>query len=154
MTTRHTKAASATAAIDETPWYDLIDDPEPPEDAMQQADTILYVMSILQARYGNDPNTLRSEQSNVVYDSEIRGSVVAPDGYVVVGVDARAIERDRRSYRIDEWGEPPAFVLEVASESTAARDLTEKREIYARMGAAGILASGQENRILRRTARR
>ena len=135
MTTQHTKAASATAAVDETPWYDLIDDPEPPEDAMQQADTILYVMSILQARYGNDPNTLRSEQSNVVYDSEIRGSVVAPDGYVVFGVDARAIERDRRSYRIDEWGEPPAFVLEVASESTATRDLTEKREIYARMGA-------------------
>ena len=136
MITQHTKAASATtAAVDETPWYDLIDDPEPPEDAMQQADTIFYVMSILQARYGNDPNTLWSEQSNIVYDSEIRGSVVAPDGYVVFGVDARAIRRDRRSYRIDEWGEPPAFVLEVASESTATRDLTEKREIYARMGA-------------------
>ena len=29
----------------------------------------------------------------------------------------------------------PAFVLEVASPSTATRDLTEKREIYARMGA-------------------
>ena len=32
-------------------------------------------------------------------------------------------------------GRSPAFVLEVASESTAARDLGEKREIYARMGA-------------------
>ena len=50
-------------------------------------------------------------------------------------MDAEAIERDRRIYHIDEWGEPPAFVLEAASESTAARDLTEKREIYARMGA-------------------
>ena len=29
----------------------------------------------------------------------------------------------------------PAFVLEVASESTAHRDLTEKRALYARMGA-------------------
>ena len=135
MTTRHTKAASATAAIDETPWYDLIDDPEPPEDAMQQVDTILYVMSILQARYGSDPNTLWSRRTNIVYDSAIRGSVVAPDGYVVFGVDARAIERDCRNYRIDEWGEPPAFVMEVATESTATRDLTEKREIYARMGA-------------------
>ncbi len=135
MTTRHTKAASATAAVDETPWYDLIDDPEPPEDAMQQADTILYVMSILQARYGSDPNTLWSRRTNIVYDSAIRGSVVAPDGYVVFGVDAMAIERDCRNYRIDEWGEPPAFVMEVATESTATRDLTEKREIYARMGA-------------------
>ena len=135
MTTRHTKAASAIAAVDETPWYDLIDDPEPPEDAMQQVDTILYVMSILQARYGSDPNTLWSRRTNIVYDSAIRGSVVAPDGYVVFGVDARAIRRDCRNYRIDEWGEPPAFVMEVATESTATRDLTEKREIYARMGA-------------------
>jgi hypothetical protein len=54
---------------------------------------------------------------------------------VVFGVDARTIEFERRSYRIDEWGPPPAFVLEVASESTASRDLREKREIYARMGA-------------------
>ena len=32
-------------------------------------------------------------------------------------------------------GLPPAFVLEVASESTAGRDLGVKRDIYARMGA-------------------
>ncbi len=135
MTTRQTKASPTIAAVDETPWYDLIDDPEPPEDAMQQADAIHYVMSIIRARYESDPNTLCSEQTNIIYDSQIRGSFVAPDGYVVFGVHAEAIERDRRIYHIDEWGEPPAFVLEAASESTAARDLTEKREIYARMGA-------------------
>ena len=137
MTTAGSKSpptASATAAVD-TPWYELINDaPEPPEDAMQQADTILYVMSILKARYENDPTTLWSNQTNVIYDSAVPGSVIVPDGYIVFDVPARFIETERRSYRIDEWGKPPDFVLEVASESTARRDLTEKREIYARMG--------------------
>ena len=119
----------------ELPWYDLIDDPEPPEDAMQQFSTIFQVMEILKSRYENDPTVLWSEQTNIVYDSNVPGSFVAPDGYVVFGVDAETIELERRSYRIDEWGQPPAFVLEVASESTANRDLEEKREIYARMHA-------------------
>ena len=139
MTTTGAKDAPATAApsvdVEETPWYDLIDDPEPPEDGMQQFRTIHVVMSVLLARYENDPDTLVAEQSNLVYDSAVQGSVVAPDAFVVFGVDAESIERDRRSYRIDEWGPPPAFVLEVASESTAPRDIGAKRDIYARMGA-------------------
>ena len=122
------------AAVDR-PWYDLIGDPEQPEDAMQQDDTIHDVMSVLKARYENDADVLWSNQTNVIYDSAVPGSVVAPDGYIVFGVDANAIKRDRRSYRIDEWGVAPGFVLEVASESTASRDLGEKREIYAGMGA-------------------
>ena len=140
MTTARTTAPPASSATDaaEIPWYELINDaPEPPEDAMQQEDTILEVMSILKARYENVPGALWLSQSNVIYDSDVPGSVVSPDGVVVLGLktDARTIKRVRRSYRIDEWGQPPAFVLEVASESTAERDLGEKRVIYARMGA-------------------
>ena len=119
----------------ETPWYDLIDDPVPPEDAMQQDDTLYYIMSGIRARYENDPTVLVSDETNLVYDSARPGSVVAPDGYVVFGVDVGTIKRDRRSYRIQEWGPSPAFVLEAASESTASNDLGRKREIYASMGA-------------------
>ncbi len=135
MTTTGAKASSAPAAVETRPWYDLIDDPEPPEDAMQQFTTIYVVFSALMTRYENDPNTLVANQSNLVYNSAVRGSFVAPDIFVVFGVDAELVERDRRSYRIDEWGPPPAFVLEAASESTAARDIGVKREIYAGMGA-------------------
>ena len=139
MTTARTKAPPAPLtddAVEEIPWYELINDaPEPPEDAMQQADIILYIMSTLLARYRNDRSVLVSNMTNVIYDSEVPGSVVVPDGYIVFGVDAQTIETYRRSYRIDEWGVAPAFVLEVASESTAHRDLGEKRELYARMGA-------------------
>ena len=132
-----TAQATATATAEEIPWYELISDvPEPPEDAMQQEQTILEVMSVLQARYDNVPGALWCSQSNVIYDSAVPGSVLAPDGCVVFGLetDAKAIKRARRSYRIDEWGATPAFVLEVGSPSTAPRDLGEKRAIYARIG--------------------
>ena len=83
MTSARANATAKSArppVADETPWYDLISEvPEPPEDAMQQADTILEVMSILRARYEDDPTTLVSGQSNVIYDSNTPGSVVEPD---------------------------------------------------------------------------
>lgn len=121
---------------DEVPWYELINDaPEPPEDAMQQASTISYITGILHERYSNCPTVLVSEQTNVIYDSAVPGSVIVPDFYVIFGVDAVTIETYRRSYRIDEWGVPPTFVLEVASASTVQRDLSVKRELYAQMGA-------------------
>ena len=134
MTTASGKT-SPPAAAETRPWYDLIDDPAPPEDAMQQDDTIMMIKSILWTRYASDPSILVAGPTNIVYDSNIRSSFIAPDFYVVFGVDTKTIKRDRRSYRIDEWGVPPAFVAEVASESTASRDLGAKRDIYANMGA-------------------
>ncbi len=129
--------AVAEADVDEVPWYDLIDDvPEPPEDGMQQYDTIIYILAILGARYAGEPNILVAGSAVfIVYDSATPGSVIAPDAFVVFGVPERLIKRIRRLYRIEEWGPPPAFVLEVGSDSTAARDMREKRDIYARMGA-------------------
>ena len=135
MATVNRNEASAAQAGAKAPWYDLIDDPVPPEDAMQQDDTLHYIMSGIRARYEDDPTVLVSDETNLIYDSARPGSVVVPDGYVVFGVDARTIKRGRRSYRIEEWGQPPAFVLEAASESTASNDLGRKREIYAAMGA-------------------
>ena len=139
MTTARTKAPPASSATDaaEIPWYDLIPEvPEPPEDGMQQDDVITLIKAILMALFADDPSALVMGPSvNLIYDSEIPGSFIVPDICVIRGVDAKTIRRDRRSYRIDEWGQTPLLVLEVASESTAARDLVEKREIYARMGA-------------------
>ncbi len=117
-------------------WYDLIPEvPELPEDALQQDDTIMHLFSVLTARYSDNAYVLVSGQTNVIYNSAVPGSFVSPDCYVVFGVDVDLIRRERRSYRIDEWGVAPAFVAEVASASTAGRDLGDKRRIYARMGA-------------------
>ena len=53
MTTANQKAPPESAV--EPSWYDLIDDPEPPEDAMRQASTIFNVMAILKARMSTIP---------------------------------------------------------------------------------------------------
>ena len=137
MTTPQSVKKPPAQEGDERPWYDLTSEvPEIPEDAMEQEDEVNYVRTILGVRYEDDPTVLvAGPLANLIYDSAVPGSVVAPNCFVVFGVDARWIKLNRRSYRIDEWGVTPSFVLEVASESTAPRDLREKRRIYARMGA-------------------
>ena len=139
MTTARTEALPAYSATDadEIPWYDLIPEvPELPEDAMQQDDVVTLVKAILMARYADDPTALiMGPAVNLVYDSAVPGSFIVPDCFVVFGVDVQTIRHARRSYRMDEWGRTPAFVLEVGSPSTASRDLGVKREIYALMGA-------------------
>lgn len=133
MTSPNQQSSSPSAT--EIPWYDLLPDPELPEDSMQQEDTIVQVMSMLKARYEDDPTVLCVAVTDIIYDSNVRGSVVAPDGFIVFGVeDSKHIRQIRNSYRIEEWGQTPAFVLEVASGSTAPRDLGPKRELYARIG--------------------
>ena len=140
MTTARAKsppASSSPTDAAEIPWYELIPEvPEPPEDGMQQDDVITLIKAILMALFADDPSALVFGPSvNLIYDSAVPGSFIVPDCCVVLGVDAETIRRDRRSYRIDEWGQKPVFALEVASESTAPRDLIEKRKIYALMGA-------------------
>ena len=122
--------------VDERPWYDLIDDEaEPPEDGMQQEETTAYVNSVLWARYQDDPTALMGGPTAIiVYDDATPGSVISPDFWIVFGLDAKRVRRENRIYRIDQWGAPPALVMEIASASTAHRDLGVKRDIYARIG--------------------
>lgn len=138
MTTARTEALSASSATDADgiPWYDLINEvPEPPEDGLVEDAVITLIKATLVARYSDDPTTLvLGPTTFLIYDSAVPGSLVAPDCYVMFGVDADFILDYRQSYRIEEWGVIPAFALEVASPSTARRDLTEKRELYARIG--------------------
>ncbi len=58
-------------------------------------------------------------------------AMLAPDLFVVLGVE----KKERRSYMIwEEGGVVPAFVVEVASDSTSRLDATSKRAAYERMG--------------------
>ena len=134
MTTPQNLKVPPSMAGEEVPWYELIDVAELPEDAMQQDWVIRPLVSILEARYSRDPSVLVAGPTNIIYDSARRGSYIAPDCYVVFGVDTQTIRSDRKSYRIEEWGPVPSFVMEVASESTAANDLGGKRERYAQIG--------------------
>ena len=67
----------------------------------------------------------------VYYRQDDPKAVVAPDVFVVLGVQ----KKERKSYLIwEEGGVVPAFVVEVASESTSRRDATSKRATYEQMG--------------------
>ncbi len=116
-------------------WYDLVPDPEPVEDGMLQNPIIEDIASILRVHYKpHADSVLVSGPTFILYDINDPNARIAPDCYVVFDVDAKTIV-GHNSYRVWQWGKPPDFVLEVASESTALRDVREKREIYARIGA-------------------
>ena len=116
-------------------WYDFVPDPPLVEDGMLQNPIIEDIASILRLRYKpRADSVLVSGPTFILYDINDPNARIAPDCYVIFDVDARAIV-GHNSYRVWQWGKPPDFVLEIASESTALNDLTAKRDIYARIGA-------------------
>ena len=90
-------------------------------------------------------NLALNERCCIVFPerSEIRQPVVqcaqvSPNPDLIVSFDLDVppseIESVANGYTISEVGKPPEFVLEVASETTARRDETVKRDTYARFG--------------------
>ena len=63
---------------------------------------------------------------------------VSPDCYAVFGLSEAALAslsmEGNNTYLLWEVGKPPDYVLEIASPSTARRDLGAKRDLYARIG--------------------
>lgn len=61
---------------------------------------------------------------------------VSPDCYVAIGLSEESLESIERNnvYLVWEVGKAPDFVLEIASPSTASRDLGSKRDLYAELG--------------------
>ena len=116
-------------------WYDFVPDPPPVEDGMLQNPIIEDIASILRLHFKpRADSVLVSGPTFILYDINDPNARIAPDCYVVFDVDAHAIV-GHNSYRVWQWGKPPDFALEIASESTALNDLTTKRDIYARIGA-------------------
>ncbi len=115
-------------------WYDFVGEPEPVEDGMLQNPIMEDIASVLRVYFKQQADSvLVSGPTFILYDIHNPNARIAPDCYVVLDVDAQAIVT-HNSYRIWEWGKPPDFVLEVASESTASNDAARKRDIYASIG--------------------
>ena len=130
MTTASRHRAAATKR-----WYDFVPDPPTVEDGMLQNPIIGDIASILRLHFKpRADSVLVSGPTFILYDINDPNARIAPDCYVVFDVDAHAIV-GHNSYRLWQWGKPPDFALEIASESTALNDLTAKRDIYARIGA-------------------
>ena len=116
-------------------WYDFVPDPPPVEDGMLQNFVIADIGPVLRLRFKpRADSVLVSGRAYILYDINDPNARIAPDYFIVFDVDVQSIIR-HNSYRVWQWGKPPDFALEIASESTALNDVTTKRDIYARIGA-------------------
>ena len=109
---------------------------EVPPDHMEQRREIYEVIGLLTARFtdfGRRPDVFLDTDTNVCYNPNNLNVRVAPDVYLVFGVDAEAI-RPRQIYLPREVGKVPDWALEIASESTRLVDLNRKPAIYEQIG--------------------
>lgn len=95
-----------------------------------QARAILYAFGALRVHYEARPDVYVSADLLIYYEEGNPGVSVAPDVFVVFGVE----DRIRGNYKVWEEGKGPDFVLEVASPNTWREDVGPKRTTYARLG--------------------
>ena len=95
-----------------------------------QRSAITYGIGALSRHFGDRPDVYVSGDLLIYYEEGDPRVSIAPDVFVVFGVE----KRRRPNYRLWEEGRAPAFVLEVASPSTWRDDLGWKRSVYARLG--------------------
>ena len=98
-------------------------------DAQHRA--ILYAIGALQMYYSAHADVYVSGDLLIYYEEGNPRVSVAPDTFVVFGVE----DRLRMNYKVWEEGKGPDFVLEVASPSTWREDVGRKRSVYAGLGA-------------------
>lgn len=101
---------------------------------MMQSPAITYLRMLLIEYYGLGLTMFSDTNIPIRFNPGNRRVFIAPDICLAFDVDAMAIGI-RESYDLWEVGKPPDFVLEVASRSTYRKDLYEKPEIYAYIGA-------------------
>ena len=129
-------ARDPQAAIDYQNLSFNPDEPEPLPDAMFQYpvfEEILHLLGTHLTDLYSPEVVFRSSNTFICYDPTDLNVRVGPDYYFAFGVDAQAIER-AKLYLPWVVGKPPDFVLEIASESTAENDVTNKRRLYADIG--------------------
>ena len=100
-----------------------------------QRNAITYGIGALARHFRNRHDVYVSGDLLIYYQEGNPRVSVAPDVFVVFGVE----NRERPNYKVWEERHAPAFVLEVASPSTWRDDLGWKRSVYARPRRARVL---------------
>lgn len=93
-------------------------------------DALIYCVESLSLFFQAQPDVYVSGNLFIYYKQGVPDAVVAPDVFVVFGIE----KRQRRSYKVWEEGQVPAFVLEVTSKTTQEQDEADKPQKYQRMG--------------------
>ena len=95
-----------------------------------QLHAIHYAFGALSLHYRDRPDVYVSGDLLIYYEEGNPRVSVAPDTFVVFGVE----DRKRMNYKVWEEGKGPDFVLEVASPNTWREDMERKPGIYAGLG--------------------
>ena len=121
------KTSAPSGEIEEYPYSDgrILMEADP------HANAIVEMRNKLRWHFAAVGNIYVAGSMAVYFREGDQQAVVAPDVFVVLGVE----KRDRKSYKIwEEGGVVPALVIEVASPSTKRLDPTSKQGTYERMG--------------------
>ena len=96
-----------------------------------QRQYLSYAVEVLRIYFQNHSNVYVSGNLFIYYEQGNPKAVVAPDVFVVFGVD----KSDRFCYKVWENNDKaPDFVLEITSKATVSEDQGSKRGIYAFLG--------------------
>lgn len=107
------------------------EDGKPMAEGDAQGNYMIYAKSALRIYFQNRPNVYVSGNLFIYYEEGNPEAVVAPDVFVVFGVN----NRGRRSYKTWlEEDKTPDFVLEITSKTTRSKDQGAKKGIYAFLG--------------------
>ena len=110
----------------------------PMPDGFYQDPIFRRAVGALEFHFSGVPGAVVSGNTLLYYVEDNPRRVLSPDCYVAFDLSDAALEslsvRENNSYHLWEVGKPPDFVLEIGSPSTAHRDQTTKRDIYADMG--------------------
>jgi len=112
-------------------YYPESDD-EPMADSPEQANAMTYIHEALKDWFIDDKSVYVAMNMFLYYLRGDPSAVVAPDHYVIAGVD-----RDRPRLSWMTWREDgalPSFVLEIGSQRTHQNDAGHKRSLYASLG--------------------
>ena len=124
--------------------YDPLYDPEylrvafPPNEepmagALRLMTYLLMLMNPLRQFFRDRTDVLVNGDVFIYYDEKDSRNAVASDVIVAFGVDVALLD-EADSYFTWLVGKPPEFVMEIGSQSTAGRDLIDKRDLYASLG--------------------
>lgn len=106
-------------------------DGEPMAENDHQLTAMIDAISMLRTWYADREDVYPGGDMLMYYKMNDNETRVAPDVFVVFGVESR---HKRDSWIVWREGKAPDIVMELASGSTWRRDMREKRDIYAEMG--------------------
>lgn len=107
------------------------EDGKPMAEGDVQCSYLIYARSALRLYFQTRSDVYVAGNLFIYYEQGNPESVVAPDVFVIFGVD----NQDRRSYKTwEEQDKTPDFVLEITSKTTRTKDQGAKKGIYAFLG--------------------